>query len=180
MEPWKTRARRTLLKHSRYLTVESHTVELPDGRVIDDWPWIITPDYINVVAITTDGLYLVFRQTKYAVEGTSLAVVGGYLEPGEDPLAAAKRELLEETGHEAPDWTSLGHYAADGNRGSGTAHFYLARGARKVADTASDDLEEQELLRLSRAEMEAALAAGEFKVLGWAAVVALALQATKA
>jgi ADP-ribose pyrophosphatase len=179
MQPWKTRARRTLLHHSRYLTVESHTVELPDGRVIDDWPWVITPDYINVVAVTAEGLYLVFRQTKYAVEGTSLAVVGGYLEPGEDPLMAAKRELREETGHDAPDWTSLGHYAADGNRGSGTAHFYLVRGAREVAAIDADDLEEQELLHLSRAEMEAALAAGEFKVLGWAAIVALALQAEK-
>lgn len=179
MEPWKTRARRTLLEHSRYLTVESHTIELPDGRVIDDWPWVITPDYINVVAVTADGLYLVFRQTKYAIEGTSLAPVGGYLEPGEDPLAAAKRELREETGYEAPDWTSLGQYAADGNRGSGTAYLYLACGAREVAAIHADDLEQQELLSLTRAEIEAALSAGEFKVLGWAAVVALALQMFK-
>jgi ADP-ribose pyrophosphatase len=177
MQPWTTRARRTLLNHSRYLTVESHSVELPDGRVLDDWPWLVTPDFINVVAVTEDGRFPIFRQTKYAVEGTSLAPVGGYLEPDEDPLAAAKRELLEETGHGAPDWMRLGHFVVDGNRGAGTAHLYLAQGARKVAEIHSDDLEEQELLYLSRAEMEAALRAGEFKVLSWAAVVALALQA---
>jgi ADP-ribose pyrophosphatase len=177
MQPWRTRARRTILNHSKYLSVEAHTIELPDGRVIEDWPWLATPDFVNVVAVSEDGLCVVFRQTKYAVEGTSLAPVGGYLEPGEDPLAAAKRELLEETGYEAPEWASLGRYVVDGNRGAGTAHFYLARSARRVADIHADDLEEQELLTLTRSEIEAALAAGEFKVLPWAAAMALALQA---
>jgi ADP-ribose pyrophosphatase len=177
MQPWKTRARRTVLDQGRYLRVESHTVELPDGRVLQDWQWLITPDYVNVVAVTEDGLFPVFRQTKYAVAGTSLAPVGGYLEPGEEPLAAAKRELLEEMGYEAPVWVDLARCAVDGNRGAGTAHLYLARGAHRVDSVASDDLEEQELLHLSRDELEAALRAGEFKVLAWAAVVALALQA---
>ncbi len=176
MQPWKTRSRRTVLQHSRYLAVESHTIELPDGRVIEDWPWLVMPDFVNVVAVTEQGLFLVFRQTKYAVEGTSLAPVGGYLEPGEDPLAAAQRELLEETGYEAREWTALGQYVVDGNRGAGMAHLYLARGARRVADIHADDLEEQELLTLTRAGIEAALVAGEFKVLSWAAVMAFALQ----
>jgi ADP-ribose pyrophosphatase len=166
-----------MLEHGRYLTVESHTVELPDGRILDDWPWLITPDYVNVVAVTEDGRFPVFRQTKYAVDGVSLAPVGGYIEPGEEPLSAARRELLEETGYEAPVWIDLGRSAVDGNRGAGTAHLYLARAARRVAAPASDDLEEQELLHLTREEIDAALRAGEFKVLAWAAVVALALLA---
>lgn len=179
MHPWQTRSRRTIFNHSKYLTVESHTVELPDGRVIEDWPWLVTPDFVNVVAVTEDGRFLVFRQTKYAVEGTTLAPVGGYLEPGEDPLAAAKRELLEETGYEASEWIDLGRYVVDGNRGAGTGYLYLAREARKVADISADDLEEQELLVLTRAEIEAALMAGEFKVMSWVAAVALALQVMK-
>ena len=175
MQPWKTLSRRTILNHSKFLTVEEHTVELPDGRVISDWPWIITPDYINVLAVTRDGEFLCFRQTKYSVEETSLAPVGGYLEPNEDPLAAAQRELLEETGYEAPEWTHLGRYGVDGNRGAGTAHFFLARGAHRVSEPDADDLEEQKLLHLSRSEIEAAIASGEFKSLPWAAVVALGL-----
>jgi len=55
------------------------------------------------------------------------------------------------------------------------ADLFLARGARRVAEPHPDDLEEQELVLLGRAEIEAALAAGEFRVLPWAAVVALAL-----
>jgi ADP-ribose pyrophosphatase len=153
-------------------------VQLPDGQIISGWPWVITPDYINVVAITTSGKYLIFRQTKYSVEGTTLATVGGYLEPGEDPLSAAKRELLEETGYAAEKWQSLGSFAVDGNRGAGNAHFFLATGTYPAAAVDADDLEEQELLLLSRAELEEALNDGEFKLLAWATIVALALRHT--
>lgn len=176
MQSWETLARRMILNHSKFLVVEEHTVELPNGRVIDDWPWIITPDYINVTAVTEEGLFLCFRQTKYAVDGVSLAVVGGYLEPGEDPLEAAKRELREETGYEASTWLALGRFPVDGNRGAGIAYPFLATGARRVTEIDADDLEEQELLLLSRTEIEAALDAGEFKSLPWAAAVALALR----
>jgi len=176
MQAWKTLSRRTVLSLGKYLTVETHTVELPNGRLISGWPWLITPDFVNVVAIDENGDFVCFRQTKYAVDGTALAPVGGFIEPDEEPLAAAQRELLEETGYEAPDWVSLGSYAVDGNRGAGTAHLFLARNARQMAEPCADDLEEQQLIRLSRTEVETALSDGEFKVLPWTTAVALALQ----
>lgn len=175
MQPWKTRARTTILDHGSWLRVESHTVELPDGRTIDDWAWVITPDFVIVIVITEDGLFLCFRQTKYGVKGLTLAPVGGYIEAGEAPLPAAQRELLEETGYTASEWIDLGHYVVDGNRGAGTAYLFLAKGARRVQEINADDLEEQELLRLSRGEIQAALLAGEFKALPWTTAVALAL-----
>lgn len=174
MKTWKTLRRHTLLDLGWRLKVEQHAVELHDGRVIEDWSWVVTPPYANVIAVTADGRFLAFRQTKYSV-GHTLAPVGGHIEPDEAPLVGAQRELLEETGYTAPHWTFLGTYAVDSNRGCGTASLYLATGATRARDIASDDLEEQELILMPRAEVDDALAAGAFKVLPWAAAFALAL-----
>jgi ADP-ribose pyrophosphatase len=178
MQPWTTVKREIAFHHSKWLTVENHTIQLPDGKTLHEWPWIITPDFVNVMAITEQGRFLLFRQTKYAVEGVVLAPVGGYLEPNEDPLQAARRELLEETGYDAEDWMSLGTYAVDGNHGVATAHFFLARNARKVKEPASDDLEEQELVELSREDVLLEVSKRNFKVMSWMASVALALLVT--
>jgi 8-oxo-dGTP pyrophosphatase MutT (NUDIX family) len=175
LQAWETISRRTILDCGKFLKVESHAVRLPDNRIISDWPWVIAPDAAIVLAVTGDGRFLCFRQTKYAIKGTALAPVGGMLEPGELPLVAAKRELLEEAGYEAQNWISLGSHVLDPNRGVGTMHLFLALGASQVAQPNSDDLEEQELLLLSKGEVEDALEAGEFKVLAWSAVVAMSL-----
>jgi ADP-ribose pyrophosphatase len=175
MKPWKTLSRRIISQHGKYLRLESHTVELPDGRIIPEWPWLITPEYVNIIAIDNAGMFLCFQQTKYSVEGLTYAPVGGYIESDETPLEAARRELREETGYEAQDWIHLGSYTVDGNRGAGKAHLFLARRAEKVTSPIADDLEDQHLMYLTRSELEAALVTGEFKILPWATVAALAL-----
>ncbi len=176
MQQWKTRDRKIILDESPWLKVERHTVELPSGQVIPNWQWVTTPDYINVVAVTEDGAFICFRQVKYGLEGDTLAIVGGYLNDGEDPLKAAQRELREETGYESPDWQALGSYRVDPNRGIAVGHLFLARHARLVTTPIVDDLEEQHLLLLSRAEVEEALETGEFHVMAWTAAVVLALR----
>jgi len=177
MQSWKTLKRSLILDHSKWLSVEDHTIQLPDGKKIENWPWVISPDFVNVVVVDEHRNVLLFRQVKYAVEGISLAPVGGYIDPGETPLVCAKRELKEEMGCEAAEWRAMGSYAVDGNHGCGTAHLYLAMGVRKLYDTTADDLEEQELITLTVAEVRAALMRGEFKVLPWSGAIALALLA---
>ncbi len=179
MKNWQTLARHTILDHSEFLQVENHVVELPDGTLIDDWAWVITPNFVNVIAVTEDNQVLCFRQFKYAVQGLTLAPVGGHIDPGEDPLVAVQRELLEETGYEAAEWIPLGSFSAMANRGGATGHSYLARAARQVTEPNSDDLEEQELLLLDLDEFEQAVIQGEFKVFSWTTTAALALMHLK-
>lgn len=176
MRPIRTLKKTPLCTANEFLSVEIHEVEFPGGTRIDDWPWIIAPDYVNVIVRTTDGRFPIFRQTKYAVDGVTLAPVGGHVDPGEEPLQAAQRELREETGLAAPRWLHLQSNPVDANRGLCTAHFFLALDAVPDAEPTSHDLEEQELLLLTREELSRALDAGEFKTVSWSAVVALALR----
>ncbi|MCX6136811.1 MAG: NUDIX hydrolase [Ignavibacteriales bacterium] len=175
MQQWKTLSKKTILSHNRFLTVEQHQIQLPDGKVISDWPWIISPDFVNVMAMSDDGLFHVFRQVKYAIDGTSLAPVGGHIEPGEDPFTAAQRELREEMGFDAREWIPLGTFRNNGNYGAGTAHLYFARGVKHVAEPIVDDLEEMEMRTLTLPQLENAVRNGEFKAIAWATCAALTL-----
>lgn len=123
LRSWKALSKQTILKHSKFLTVENHVVELPDGRKITDWSWVIIPDAVIVLGLSRDNKFICFRQTQYAIKGITLAPVGGMLEAGEAPLDAAKRELCEETGDEASDWIFLGSYRTEPNRVISTIHL---------------------------------------------------------
>lgn len=175
IRPWKTLSTETLLQFDPFLSVEKHHIQLPSGQEIPDWTIVKIPDAVIVPAITTDGKFLVFRQTKYAIPGLTLAPVGGMLSPGEDPLVAAKRELLEETGYTAPNWIHLGNFIADPNRGVCTIHLFLAQNAVHTQAADADDLEDQQLVHLSEQEVREALLQGEFKAIMWTTAIALAL-----
>ena len=70
-----------------------------DGTsTIDDWIFLEELPAVNVIVQTLEGNYVVFQQRKYAIPGETLSPVGGFIDAGESPLAAAKREVLEELG----------------------------------------------------------------------------------
>lgn len=179
MKEWITLSKELVHQNDKYLKVENHKIELHDGRIIENWSWVITPDYVNVVALTEDEKFICFRQTKYGIKGTSIAPVGGHIEPNENPYDAAKRELLEEAGYESNEWIDLGVFRVDPNRGCANAHLYFAANAKKIQDPNSDDLEEQELIFLSKHEIEKALANSDVKVLSWAFAFTKALSLIK-
>lgn len=175
IEPWKCLERKSILKKDPWLEVESHTLALPGGKRVEDWQWIKTPDFVNVVAVTEAGEFICLRQQKYAVDGITLAIVGGYVDEGENPRLAAERELREETGTRSAKWTNLGSYAVDGNRGCGSGHLFLAENCGHVGGEVADDLEDQETLYLSREDVKKSLLKGDFGVMPWVAALALAL-----
>ena len=71
------------------------------------------PEWVNVVALTEDRQAIMVRQFRHGVRCAGLEFPGGMVDPGESPLAAARRELLEETGYEASEWRELGFVHPD-------------------------------------------------------------------
>ena len=176
MRPWRTLARRTLLSRPPWMEVGEERVALPDGREVDGFLWVRTRDFVAMVAVTERDEVLLVRSYKHGPRRVSLAVPAGYIENGEEPLAAAKRELLEETGHASDDWTSLGSYVVDGNYFVATEHIFLARAARKVSEPASGDLEEMEVVVVPLAEISEYVRRGEVVQLSSAAALTIAVQ----
>lgn len=91
----------------RILNLRVDTVRLPSGgmalREIVEHRGAVA-----IVPILADGRVVLVRQFRYAVGQVSLEIPAGTLEPGEEPLACARRELEEETGYQAIRWEQLG------------------------------------------------------------------------
>jgi ADP-ribose pyrophosphatase len=66
--------------------------------IVNDWIFMEERDAVNVVVVTKEGKFLVFQQRKYAIPGETLAPVGGFINNGEAPFDAARREVWEELG----------------------------------------------------------------------------------
>lgn len=174
LKPWAVVSNRTVLDAPPHLRVRVETVELPDGRRVEDYYQLDMRPFVCIFAETEDGRVITYRQYRHGPRRIGLVFPGGQVESGEAPLAAAQRELLEETGCVAAAWAELGSYTVNGNQGGSLAHLFRATGCRRVAEPAADDLEEAEVLLLSPAELWAAAGRGEIALLCQIALLALA------
>lgn len=176
MAAWRVRDRREVVACKPWFTVWAESVDLPDGRSVDPYYRIDQPDYVVIFAVTCDDRVLGIWHYKHGPRAETLGLPAGYVDPGETPIDAAQRELLEETGLVSEDWTSLGSFCVDGNRGCGRAHVFLARNLQPRAVPSENDLEECELEEMSYETLSEHLAAGRVLTLGAAAAALLGLQ----
>jgi len=175
------------------MRVSLHHVQFPGSdTVYDDWMWIDYHDRINV--LVEDGTnggeeprFLVFEQTKYALEGrNSLAIIGGIIEAGEEPEAAAKREVEEEMdGLICEEFHFLGRHRTDVNRGMGWLNGFLATQCTRASKTKEQqhlanevgvaDTEKQKMKSITLTELREAVTQGKFIEVQWTATVTQAL-----
>jgi 8-oxo-dGTP pyrophosphatase MutT (NUDIX family) len=102
---------------------------------------IESPDWVNIIALTPENEVVLIEQFRYGTEEIILEIPGGMIDGGESAEAAAKRELLEETGYSASGWIFLGISRPNPAIQNNSLFHYLALDCKKTAETAFDEHE---------------------------------------
>ncbi|KFB68683.1 NUDIX hydrolase [Candidatus Accumulibacter vicinus] len=149
----------TQIFSGRLLDLRRDRVLLPDGRECLR-EYVRHQGAVAIIAELDDGQLLFVRQYRYPLRRSFLELPAGKIDPGEDILATASRELLEETGFRAAEWRYLGVMHPCVGYSDERIEIFLARGLRREADQNLDSGEFMDLLSLPLDEALAAVRSG--------------------
>ncbi|MBQ2061415.1 MAG: NUDIX hydrolase [Oscillospiraceae bacterium] len=147
--------------HGRIVRLRVDEVRLPNGKtakreVIDH------PGGVCILALDDQRRAAVVRQYRYAFGRVMTELPAGKLEPGEEPFSTAQRELAEEVGATAAEWTDLGELIPSPGCYAETLHMYMARGLTfRAPNPDEDEFLETEFVPL--AELEEQCLSGQIR-----------------
>ncbi len=175
---WKVLSKRQVID-TPFLKIRSEQLELPDGSIIDDYYIIENRGWVGIVPMTEDGRFILNRQYKHGIGRQVLEFpAGGIDEHEDDPLLAAHRELMEETGYsvEPGKIELLAHMLANPTGAVTEVWWYLAHDVRKTGRQKIDPTEVIDNILVTPTELLQYIHSGEFAVQGQIAAAYMALE----
>ncbi|MCR6639172.1 MAG: NUDIX hydrolase [Sporocytophaga sp.] len=175
IEKWKTLASEIVFNHKWY-KLRKDLVQLPDGKIVDDYFVSVRPEVVVIFAITKNKKVVLVKQYKHGSGEILIELPGGIYDPEtESPEEAALRELKEETGYSGKV-VKIAELIDNPTKDTNKIHLYGVKNAIKSGEQNLDDTEAIEVLLVSIEELKTMLLQGEIKVSGSVAGSMLALQ----
>jgi ADP-ribose pyrophosphatase len=160
---WQVNGRKQIVEIKPWLTLWREEVQLPDGRVVDDYYALDMPDFVVVTAFTGEGKVIAEGYYRHGIRQVALTLPTGIIDAHEKPIEAAKRELWEEIGYAGGKWHALGKFVLSGTCGGGYAHLFLVVDVEKRAAPPGGDLEDIEVVLTSLIEFRKAIQEGKIQ-----------------
>ena len=146
-----------------WMTARRDRVQLPSGTIHPEYYILEYPDWVNVIAITADGQFVMVKQYRHGLRDVFTELCAGVMEEGETPLQAAKRELEEETGYVGGEWTLMMEISGNPSCTNNITHCFIARGVEPSGTRHLDATEDIKVELLSEDEILGMLRRDEMK-----------------
>ncbi|MEO0869776.1 MAG: NUDIX hydrolase [Cyanobacteria bacterium J06642_11] len=141
----------------RKFDFEVNQLRLPN-KAEGQWECIRHPGGAMAIPITPEGQLVLVRQYRFAVQGRLLEFPAGTIEAEEDAFTTIQREIEEETGYSAKEWTNLGKFPLAPGYSDEYIFAFLAQGLEKLdVPPAQDDDEDIEVVLMTPEEFEKAI-----------------------
>ncbi len=160
MSDWIIEKRTSVFKTGIF-ELENLKCRHPDKAEPHEFFILNAPDWINVVALDEEGRFITVNQHRLGTGECTIETPAGLMEPGEAPEAAARRELLEETGYVPGELHLMKRLSANPAIMNNHIYFFRATGCRKAAAQNLDKAEDIEVRLLTRDEVQNMLDGGE-------------------
>ena len=146
-----------------WLTARKDVLQMPDGRVNPEFYVLEYPSWVNVIARDREGRFVMVRQYRHGLGAMSTELVAGVVEAGEEPEAAARRELMEEAGYGGGRWTLQAVISCNPSTTNNLTYCFLAEDVEHLGSQHLDATESIEPLLLSREELMHLMMSDEMK-----------------
>ena len=146
---------------SPWLTIRKDAVQTEKGVEINDFYVLEYPTWVNVIAITKEGKFVIEQQYRHGIRQRVYEICAGVCESDEEPLAAAQRELQEETGFGGGRWSHIGKYAPNPSAMNNWCHSFLAEGVERISSPNQEPTEDISILQVSAKEVLSMMLKGE-------------------
>jgi len=173
------RLRSERLLETPYFALRSDRLRLPDGEIKDPYYVVERPDAAIIFPLTREGEVVLVRQYRPPLQRMELGLPAGLVDEGERPEAAARRELLEETGYSGDEWEPLGALASSPSLKDNWAYLFLARGVEQTSAPDPDEHELVETVKVPVEELRGLIQSGQIVSSSGVAAVMLALERLK-
>ena len=154
IKKWSVLSSKYLHKHPPWCVLRADKVQLPNGHIIDPYYVFEYPDWVNVIARSIDGYYVMIRQYRHAASSINLELPAGVCDPEDaNPMISGQRELLEETGFGGGNWYPWMVVSANPGTHTNSTYAFLAINVEKIQDPKPEDSEDLHLELLSEKEL---------------------------
>ena len=146
-----------------WLTARRDHVKLPTGVENPEFYVLEYPDWVNVIAITKEGEFVMIRQYRHGLGETRYELCAGVSEEGEDPMESARRELYEETGYGGGEWQLWMTISANPSTTNNLTYCFLATGVERMSTQHLEETEDITVHLLTEAEVKELLVNDEIR-----------------